>query len=402
MRISGQKQLWYWGIAAAVLMLVLWRLGSALTPFLIGAAVAYLLNPVADWLQSHGFRRVWATVLITLVVALAIVAALLGIIPLLVRQFGQLIETAPEMFNRLQSFLGERFPELLDEQSPVRETLGNLGTMISERGGELAGIVLGSVMNVLSVVMIIVIVPVVAFYLLLDWNNMLARIDNLLPREHAPVIRRLAKEIDDALGGFLRGESLVMSILSIFYASALLLVGLPFALLVGVIAGVFSFIPYVGTIIGGATSIGLAMFAFWGEPVLIGAVVAIFVAGQLMESNFLVPKMVGQHVGLHPVWLLLALSVFGTLFGFAGMLVAVPLAAALGVLVRYAAERYKESGLYTGREMPTAPPAPTLIEIVPPGTVERERRQAERAAHQRIAEVRIDEMIEERAQQEAP
>lgn len=400
MRISGQKQLWYWGIAAAVLMVVLWRLGSALTPFMIGAALAYLLNPIADWLERRGLRRVWATALITLSVGVMIVAALLWIVPLLSRQFVQLIETAPEIFNRLQSFLGEKFPELLNEQSPVRETLANIGNTISQRGGELAGMVLGSVMNVLGVVMIIIIVPVVAFYLLLDWNNMLERVDSLLPREHAPVIRRLAGEIDDALGGFLRGEGMVMSILSVFYASALLLVGLPFALLVGVIAGVFSFIPYVGTIIGGATSIGLAMFAFWGEPVLIGTVVVIFVAGQLMESNFLVPKLVGHHVGLHPVWLLLALSVFGTLFGFAGMLVAVPLAAALGVLVRYGAERYKESGIYTGREMPARPPAPTLIEIVPPGTVERERRQAEQAAHQRIAEVRIDEMIEERAKQD--
>ncbi|MDO5631520.1 MAG: AI-2E family transporter [Paracoccus sp. (in: a-proteobacteria)] len=400
MQVSGRKQVWYWGIAAAVLMLVLWQLGSTLTPFLIGAAIAYLLNPIADWLERRGLSRVWATALITLSVALLIVAALLGIIPLLSRQFGQLIQTAPEIFNRLQSFLGDRFPELLDDQSPVRETLANLGHTISQRGGELAGIVLGSVMNVLSVVMIIVIVPVVAFYLLLDWNNMLDRVDSLLPRDHAPTIRRLAREIDEALGGFLRGEGMVMTILSVFYATGLLLVGLPFALLVGVVAGMLTFIPYVGTIIGGVTSIGLALFAFWGDPVMIGIVVAIFVAGQMLESNYLVPKLVGHHVGLHPVWLLLALSVFGSLFGFAGMLVAVPVAAALGVLVRYAAEQYRESGLYTGREMPAPPQCPTLIEIVPPGTVERERRQAERAAEQRINEVRIDEMIEERAKQD--
>jgi hypothetical protein len=164
-------------------------------------------------------------------------------------------------------------------------------------------------------------------------------------------------------------------------------VGLPFGVAIGVMAASLSFIPYVGVVIGGMTAIGVALFSFWGEPFWIAAVVGIFIVGQMVEGNYLQPKIVGGSVGLHPVWLMLALTVFGSLFGFVGLLVAVPMAAALGVLVRYMVGRYKESALYTGREVP-APPAPaTLIEIVPRGTVAHERRLAQLSHDVRVAEL---------------
>jgi predicted PurR-regulated permease PerM len=197
-------------------------------------------------------------------------------------------------------------------------------------------------------VVLIVVVPVVAFYLLYDWDRMVGEIDTLLPRDYAPVIRKLAADIDRTLASFVRGMGTVCLILGTYYALALMLVGLNFGLAVGFIAGLVTFIPYLGALIGGALAIGLALFQFWGDWVSIALVAGIFVLGQVVEGNFLTPKLVGNSVGLHPVWLILALSVFGSLFGFVGMLVAVPVAAALGVIARFAVEQYQTSLLYKG------------------------------------------------------
>ena len=179
---------------------------------------------------------------------------------------------------------------------------------------------------------------------------MIARIDELLPRDHAPTIRKLGRDIDNVLASFVRGMGTVCLILGTYYAVALMAVGLQFGLVVGFIAGLVTFIPYLGALIGGTLAIGLALFQFWGDWASIGLVAGIFALGQVTEGNFLTPKLVGSSVGLHPVWLLLALSVFGALFGFVGMLVAVPVAAALGVLARFATSQYLSSRLYTGLE----------------------------------------------------
>lgn len=377
MRQPVQKQVWYWSAAAIVLLMTLWFLGNAVMPFLLGAGVAYLLDPVADRLERYGLSRILSVVVITLVVVVVAVLVLFLVVPVIVRQTSQLIETAPQMFERLKQVLGNYFPDLAREGSPLSSTLQDIGKTISERGGQVLGTVLGSVMGIVSMIALLVIVPVVAFYLLLDWDHMVARLDELLPRPHAPTIRRLAGEIDDALSGFMRGQGLVMLILGTFYSISLGLVGLPFGVAIGALAATLSFIPYVGVLVGGATAIGVALFSFWGDPLWIGAVVAIFGIGQVVEGNYLQPKIVGGHVGLHPVWLMLALTVFGTLFGFVGLLVAVPLAASLGVLVRFAAAQYKQSGLYTGEVRPPEVGAPVLVELLPEGSVEARRLRIE-------------------------
>lgn len=212
-------------------------------------------------------------------------------------------------------------------------------------------------MSLFNVVMLLVLVPVITFYLLMDWDRMVAEVDKLLPRDHAPVIRRLASDIDRTLASFIRGQGTVCLILGTFYAVGLMLVGLKFGLVAGALAGALTFIPYVGAIVGGLLSIGLALFQFWGEWQWIIAVAAIFAVGQFVEGNILTPNLVGSSVGLHPVWLIFALSAFGTLFGFVGMLVAVPVAAALGVIARFAIERYHDSRLYRGLEASGPPPS---------------------------------------------
>jgi len=348
MALPVRQQLTYWSIATVVFLFVMWALGSVILPFLVGGAIAYFLDPVADRLERMGLSRVLATVIIFVFLLGVVILSLLVIIPLLIQQTNDLIQAAPELFNQLRNWLTERFPQVMDEGSPLRQSLVSIGETIQARGGELLQQLLTSAAGVVNVLVFLVVVPVVAFYMLLDWDRLIARIDELLPRDHADTIRMLAGQIDRTLASFIRGQGTVCLILGTFYAVALMVVGLQFGLVVGLVAGLLTFIPYVGALVGGALSVGLALFQFWGDWWVIVAVAAIFQAGQMVEGNILTPKLVGSSVGLHPVWLIFALSAFGTLFGFVGMLVAVPIAAAIGVLVRFAIDQYKGGLLYKG------------------------------------------------------
>ncbi len=355
MALPIRDQLKYWGIAAAVFMVALWFLGNVLVPFLMGAAIAYFLDPLADRLERLGLSRGMATAVITFVALMIFVLMALLVIPTLVNQAVSLVDTAPNLFRDFTDFLTTRFPSVTEEGSTLRTSLTTIGTTIQERGGEFLQTALASFASIINVLLLFVIVPVVAVYLLLDWDRMVASVDALLPREHAPTIRMLARDIDRTLASFVRGMGTVCLILGTYYAIALMLVGLQFGLVVGFIAGLITFIPYLGALIGGTLAIGLALFQFWGDWVSIGLVAGIFAVGQVVEGNVLTPRLVGNSVGLHPVWLLLALSVFGTLFGFVGMLIAVPVAAAFGVIARFAVDQYQQSQLYKGSEAPPSP-----------------------------------------------
>lgn len=348
MALPVQRQLTYWGIAAAVFFALLWLLGGVILPFLVGGAIAYLIDPVADRLENAGLSRVMATVVISVVALLIFVVAALLVVPLIIQQGIQLVNSAPDIFRQLQTFLDTRFPQLLDDGSPVRAALVSLGDTIKSQGVQLVNGVLTSAMTVVNGIVFVVVVPVVTFYLLLDWDNMIANIDRWLPMDHRDTLRGIAREVDAVLAGFVRGQLSVCGILGLFYALSLMLVGLQYGLVIGAVAGLISFIPYVGSITGGVLAIGLALFQFWDAPLWIGLVIAIFVAGQFVEGNFLTPRLVGGSVGLHPVWLLFALSAFGTLFGFVGMLIAVPVAAVLGVLARFGLRQYLSGRLYRG------------------------------------------------------
>lgn len=348
MALPIRDQLKYWGVAAIVFMVALWFLGNVLMPFLLGGAIAYFLDPVADRLERMGFSRVLATTFITVMGLLIFFILALLVVPTLIQQTVSLIEIAPQLFRDATDFLTNRFPALLEENSTLNTSLKSIGATIQERGGQLLETALSSFASIINVIVLFVIVPVVAVYMLLDWDRMVAAIDQLLPRDHAPTIRRLAGEVDRTLASFIRGMGTVCLILGTYYAIALMLVGLQFGLVVGFVAGLVTFIPYLGALLGGALALGLALFQFWGDWVSIGLVAGIFMLGQVIEGNVLTPKLVGNSVGLHPVWLILSLSVFGTLFGFVGMLVAVPLAAALGVLIRFGVGQYKLSLLYQG------------------------------------------------------
>ena len=345
---SARKQTIYWGIATAVLLFLLWLLSDAILPFVLGGAIAYILDPIADWLERCGFSRAWATVSITLVAIIVFVLGMLLVVPVLLEQMIGLIDTIPKLFVDLRRFLVSRFPDLLDGESKLSQSLASVATALQSQVGEVLNGVLTSAAGLLNIALLVFLVPVITFYLLIDWDRMVAQVDKLLPRDQAPVLRQLAGEINNTLASFIRGQGLVGLILGTFYAGALMMVGLQFGLVVGAVAGLVTFIPYVGALVGGVLALGLALYQFWGEWIWVGSVAAIFFFGQFVEGNILTPKLVGGSIGLHPVWLIFALSAFGSLFGFVGLLVAVPLAASIGVVTRFALARYQASPMYQG------------------------------------------------------
>lgn len=350
MAMSAKKQALWWGGVAIVVLTVLYGLGNVLLPYIIGCAIAYFLDPVADRLEATGLSRGLSTAIIAVLVVMIFVVLILLVVPTFVRQIAGLFDALPGYARALVDFLTSRFPSLLNEDSQLNQQLASIAETLQGKAGGLANAIWGSAMGLVNVLVLFLIVPVVAVYMLMDWDRMIAHVNELLPREHAPTIRRLAGEIDATLSGFIRGQGTVCLILGSYYAIALMIAGLQYGLAIGAVAGLISFIPYVGAIVGGGLALGVALFQFWGEWWMILLIYAIFQSGQMVEGNILTPKLVGSSVGLHPVWLLLALSVFSAAFGFVGMLVAVPLAAVIGVLARFSIQQYKSSPLYRGRQ----------------------------------------------------
>jgi len=357
MALTVRQQASYWGIGFAVFILALWSLGNVILPFVAGMAIAYFLDPIADRLETVGFSRTAATATITFAALIAAILLIILLVPMLAGQLVALVKAAPDYFTQLQMVLADQFPSIMEDGSSVRRAMLSFGETMQGQSGAFANAVLVSAFSILDAVIFIVVAPVVAFYMLLDWDRMISVIDSWLPRDHLDNLRGLARDVDAVLAGFVRGQFTVCAILGTFYAMALMLVGLQFGLVVGLIAGLLTFIPYVGSVMGGILAIGLALFQFWGSPEWIVVVGVIFVVGQVVEGNVLTPKLVGSSVGLHPVWLMFALSAFGSLMGITGMLVAVPVAASLGVFFRFGIGQYLQGKLYKGTQV--VKPKPT-------------------------------------------
>lgn len=359
MTYRQQTIAWVAIITVTLALLVLLR--DMLLPFVAGMAIAYFLDPAADWLERRGFRRWLATLLIILLFFVAAILVVVLLVPLVSDQFAKFMDHLPQyvaFFNEriwpsLQVWAA-RFGVDLVALDPKTALAGNGEQVMKVVSGVLTGL-LGGGQAIFNVLSLLVITPVVGFYLLRDWDHMLARIDDYLPLDHADTIREQATEIDKVLAGFVRGQMLVCLFLAAFYGLGLTLFGLQFGLFIGITAGMISFIPYVGTTLGFVVGIGVAVAQYWNDPVWIAAVAGVFVVGQMIEGNVLHPVLIGDRVGLHPVWIMFALLAGGSLFGFVGILVAVPLFAVIGVLARFALERYRQSYLYR----PGAPPKKT-------------------------------------------
>lgn len=349
--MSYERQLAFWLGTLVVLATMLWLLSEILLPFVAGMAIAYLLDPLTNRLERLGVNRRLAALMIVGAFVLIFIVLVLVFVPLLASQLYALIANLPDYVTRLQSLLlGMDWPWL-------RELLGAgdnsraFSDLVSQGAGWLATF-LGSLWSggraLISIVSLIVVTPVVAFYLICDWPRIVSTVEQWIPLAHRASIHALFAEIDAAISGFVRGQSGVCLILGSYYALCLSLVGLNFALLIGLISGLISFIPFVGSMTGLMLGMGVAAAQFWPSWTPIVAVLAIFLVGQFVEGYILAPKLVGENVGLHPVWLMFAMFSFGYLFGFVGLLVAVPVAAAIGVLLRFALRRYRASALYTG------------------------------------------------------
>jgi len=292
---------------------------------------------------------------------LAFILLILIAAPLIKQQVADLIAAIPEYTRQIKDVIGPRIADITAQFSSedverLRSAAGNYaGSFLSWIGGLIEGIVTSSaaIANILSVVLL---TPLVAFYMLRDWPHITKIVDDLLPKEHAPTIRGILQDIDRTMAGFVRGQLTVCFILGSFYAIALSIAGLNFGFVIGLTSGLLSFIPYIGSGFGLVASIGVAIFQFQ-DPTMVGIIAAIFLGGQLVEGNYLTPRLVGGSVGLHDVWVIFALMVGGSLLGFTGLMLAVPVAAIIGVLIRFGISRYKQSAVYQGGETVEAAPA---------------------------------------------
>ncbi|HTV32377.1 MAG TPA: AI-2E family transporter [Methylocella sp.] len=370
-------QIGFWLGAFLLSVALLWLFSDVLLPFVAALALAYLLNPIVDFLEKLGFNRLGATLLILALLTLVMALVSILILPVLWHQLGNFIQALPAYANRLQELIStetERFSR--EYGGLLRESLGlgkqgggDLSAATSDLVSQAAQWAAGFLNSVLtrgaaliSLLSLLVVTPVVAFYFLLDWDKMLAAVDDLVPLRHKATVRRLAFEIDRALAGFLRGQALVCLFLGLWYGIGLSLIGLNFGLLIGLSSGLLSFIPYVGSLSALLVASTVAILQDWPQWNRLAMALTVVLTGQFLEGNILSPKLVGESIGLHPVWLIFALLAFGSLFGFTGLITAVPFAAAAGVVLRFAVERYRESDLYLGSSEPSRTPSQSTPE----------------------------------------
>jgi predicted PurR-regulated permease PerM len=345
----------FWIGVAVVFLLVLWLLNDVLLPFVVGAVIAYFFDPVVARLQRAGLSRTWATATVTILAALIAVGGAMAVLPPLFGQVEALIAKAPQ-------YLVQAVSRVQPTIEPVRQKLGlsplslhELQSEAAQWAGQAFGL-LGNIASrlaqrgaaIINVLGLLFLTPVVTFYLLRDWPKVLGAIDGALPLDHAGTIRTVAHEANAAVAGYVRGQALVCLCLGSIYGIGLSLVGLQFGFTIGLIAGLISFIPFVGTLVGATLALGMALAQFPPDWIDVAKVAVVFLIGHLLEGNVLSPKLVGDRVGLHPVWIMFALLAGGSLFGFVGVLVAVPVAAVVGVIVRHLLGRYRKSSLYRG------------------------------------------------------
>ena len=348
-----RRQIVFWLLAAVVFIAFVYVFSSILLPFVAGMVLAYFLDPVADRLERLGLSRTAATLVILFAFIVGLTLVLMILIPVVATQLADLIGRMPDYIARLQDFVTSIDESWLERVSGMdMESLrSGINNLLTQGAGFLTTLfesIWNSGRALVDIAGLFVVTPVVAFYMLLDWDRMVAKVDSWVPRDHVDTVRQIANDINRSTAGFVRGQGTLCLVLGVLYAIALTATGLNFGLAIGLIAGLISFIPYVGSIVGFGLSMGVALVQFWPQWPWILVVAGIFFAGQMIEGYILQPRLIGRSVGLHPVWLMFALFAFGYLFGFVGLLIAVPAAAAIAVLIRFALDRYLASPLYHG------------------------------------------------------
>lgn len=345
-----------WGLVAFAVLWLIGALGPILTPFVLAALLGWLGDPLVDRIERTGRSRGIAVSLVFLLMVLLLVLVLLILVPLIERQVVTLIDSLPVYREWLMGtaipWMERRFgieiSEWMDPERLIEWVRGHW-----QQAGGVATTFMSYVSRsgfaLIALIVNLVLVPILTFYFLRDWDVLVARVSQLIPRDHYATVTRLARESDESLAAFLRGQFLVMLAQGAFYAIGLQLIGLRLGILVGLIAGLISFVPYLGATVGLIMMLLAAVVQAQGfdwQLLILGTIV--FTAGQLFESYVLTPRLVGDRIGLHPVAVIFAVMAGGQLFGFVGMLIALPVAAVANVLLRFAHERYRASRLYTG------------------------------------------------------
>jgi predicted PurR-regulated permease PerM len=349
------RQAGFWIGALVALILFLLVFSEILLPFVAGMVLAYALDPLADRLEKLGLGRLGATLTILVLLIVLFALALILLVPILADQLADFIERVPEYVDRLQTLFSTLIHSQLSAYLGIDPTqIGTSLRGLTSQGSTWVAAILASLWNggqaFLNIIALLIVTPVVAFYVLYDWDRLIARVDSWLPRDHVEEIRQIARDIDRAIAAFIRGQGLTCLILATWYSIALVMVGLNFGFLIGLAAGLLSFIPFVGATGGFIVAVAVAIVQFWPDWPWIVATMGVFIVGQFIENYVLQPRLIGHNVGLHPVWVMFALFAFGYLFGFVGVMIAIPAAAAVGVLVRYALNRYLQSPIYQGSD----------------------------------------------------
>jgi predicted PurR-regulated permease PerM len=357
------RQTLFWRVVAAAFILLIWLLRGMLLPFVLGMALAYVSAPAADRLQQAGVPRWIATLLVLgLVVGLGVLVLVL-VVPLIINQIAQLVQQAPVYLDVLRHRILPQITEFVARIGGPRDAFdvqkaagAYVGSVSSWIFGVL-GHIWSSGLAIADVFYVLLLTPLVAFYFLRDWDGMIAKLDSWIPLRHQVQLRGLAREIDDILAGFIRGQATVCIIFAIYYSVALSVTGLEFAIIIGIAAGVLTFIPYLGASLGLLASVIVGFIQF-DDHTRVAIVAGVYILGHLVESNLVTPSLVGDRVKLHPVWIIFALMAGGALFGFTGVLLAVPVAAVVGVLVRFGLGQYLDSNFYDNRVAPLPPVDP--------------------------------------------
>lgn len=362
------RKFWFWLAVAIAFFGFLYLIRSIMLPFVLGIMIAYFLDPAARWMQRKGFSRVTATSLLVIGFFGILVLAIAALSPVLYDQIMALVQNLPKYVERAREYLAPQIDKVMKNlKTPsapsTQQVISNASESFFSWAQAVAIGIFTSGAAFVNAITLLLLTPVVAFYLLRDWQVFIERVDELLPLENADTIREQMREIDRTIAGYLRGQVNVCLLLAAFYMVALGLTGVNYGVLIGLISGLITFIPFVGAMFGFVVAMAIALFQF-DEFWRIALVAGVYGLGQMLEGNVLVPKLVGEKVGLHPAWVIFGMLAGGVLFGFVGVLLAVPITAVIGVLVRFAIQHYRESRIYVG-DMEAAPSQTIAAQLQP-------------------------------------
>ena len=324
---------------------LLWNISDILAPFILGGILAYLLDPMADKMESFGVPRLLTALTVSLFALFVLMTAAILVIPIIFDQINQIIGFIPYITNEIYLVMQKGFKVLnLGEVEDI--DLVNLSKNLNEVSPIFAKSIFNSSFAILDFIFLLMVTPIVAIYLLVDWDKIIKEVEKVIPRRLEPTISQIVIEMHKTVASFLRGQFSVCLILAIFYAVSLTALGLEYGLLVGLFSGLISFIPLIGAILGGLVALVVSLAQFWETPEWVGVVLIIFLFGQILEGNLLTPRLVGKSVKLHPLWIIFSVTCFGSLMGWVGVILAVPSAACIAVLVRFSLKIYFETDFY--------------------------------------------------------